>query len=134
VFLCGKENLGYGKGFFMDDARYGIPMLEKARELNLQMVSSHRGLPLLGLEYEYSRPEDIVRVGCMFPDLTFLCFHSGFEPGVAEGPYKANRARGVDRLVRPIWRMALKQTRGMSTPNLAVSGAMVCANLPRPRT
>ena len=89
-----------GKGFFMDDPRYGIPVLEKARELKVPIVCAHRGLPLPGLEYEYSQPDDIVRVGRMFPDLTFLCYHAGFEPVVAEGPYNPGNDKGVDRFIK----------------------------------
>jgi predicted TIM-barrel fold metal-dependent hydrolase len=89
-----------GVGFFMDDPRYGIPMLERARKLGVKIVCAHRGLPLPNLAYEYSRPEDIVRVGRMFPDLTFLCYHSGFEPGVKEGPYDPKRDKGVDRFIK----------------------------------
>ncbi len=89
-----------GKGFFMDDPLYGIPMLEKARELKIPIVCAHRGLPLPGLEYEYSKPADIVRVGRMFPDLTFLCYHAGFEPGVAEGPFDPKGDKGVDRFIQ----------------------------------
>ncbi len=89
-----------GVGYFMDDPRYGIPMLEKAKELGIKIVTAHRGLPLPGLTYKYSRPEDIVRVGRMFPELTFICYHSGFEPGVQEGSYDPKIDKGVDRLIR----------------------------------
>jgi predicted TIM-barrel fold metal-dependent hydrolase len=33
------------------------------------------------------------------PDITFLTYHSGFQPGVKEGPYDPEGA-GVDRLIR----------------------------------
>lgn len=89
-----------GVGFFMDDPRFGIPVLEKARELKIPIVCAHRGLPLPGLDYGYSRPEDIVRVGRMFPDLTFLCYHAGFEPGYAEGPFNPRNDKGVDRFIQ----------------------------------
>jgi predicted TIM-barrel fold metal-dependent hydrolase len=89
-----------GEGFFMDDPRYGLPMLEKARELGVKIVCAHRGLPLPNLAYKYSRPEDIVRVGRRFPDLTFVCYHAGFEPGIEEGPYDPGGNKGVDRLIK----------------------------------
>jgi len=89
-----------GVGMFMDDPKYGIPMLEKARKLGIKIVCAHRGLPFSTLAYEYSNPEDIVRVGRMFPDLTFVCYHAGFEPGVTEGYYRPERNRGVDRLIK----------------------------------
>lgn len=89
-----------GVGFFMDDPRYGIPMLERAQQLGVNIVTAHRGLPLPNLDYRFSRPEDICRVGRRFPDLTFVCYHSGFEPGFPEGPYRPDNDRGVDRLIR----------------------------------
>lgn len=88
-----------GVGFFMDDPRYGIPMLERARQLGVNIVTAHRGLPLPNLQYRYSRPADICRAARRFPDLTFVCYHSGFEPGVEEGPYRPKNDRGLDRLI-----------------------------------
>jgi hypothetical protein len=88
-----------GTGFFMDDPRYGLPVLEHARQLGVKIVAAHRGLPLPNLDYRYSHPQDICRAAAMFPDLTFVCYHSGFEPGVEEGPYDSSRAKGVDRLI-----------------------------------
>jgi predicted TIM-barrel fold metal-dependent hydrolase len=88
-----------GKGYYMDGAEYGIPMIEKARELGVKVICAHRGLPLGGLEYQYSHPADIARAARMFPDVTFICYHSGFEPGVAEGPYDPDHDAGVDRLI-----------------------------------
>lgn len=84
----------------MDDEKYGIPMIEKARELDVKLICAHRGLPLGGLEYKYSDPADIARAARLYPDVTFICYHSGFEPGVAEGPYRPDDARGVDRLIK----------------------------------
>jgi predicted TIM-barrel fold metal-dependent hydrolase len=84
----------------MDDEEYGIPMIEKARELGIKVICAHRGLPLGGLEYKYSEPADIARAARLFPDVTFICYHSGFEPGVIEGPYDPDRDEGVDRLIR----------------------------------
>lgn len=89
-----------GIGFFMDDPRYGIPVLEKAMELNIPVVCAHRGLPLPGLEYQYSKPDDIARVGRMFQQLTFLCYHAGYESGVVEGPFDPRNDKGVDRFIQ----------------------------------
>ncbi|MCC7271253.1 MAG: amidohydrolase family protein [Alphaproteobacteria bacterium] len=89
-----------GTGFHMDDPRFGIPVLERARALGVTVVCAHRGLPLPFLDAAYSHPGDIARVARLFPDLTFLCFHSGFEPGYVEGPYDPGNQRGVDRFVR----------------------------------
>jgi predicted TIM-barrel fold metal-dependent hydrolase len=89
-----------GKGYYMDDEEYGIPMIEKARELGVKVICAHRGLSLGGLEFRYSHPADIARAARRFPDVTFICYHSGFEPGVIEGPYDPDRDEGVDRLIR----------------------------------
>ena len=101
-----------GTGFFMDDPRYGIPVLEKAKELKIPIICAHRGLPLPGLEYQYSRPDDIVRVGRMFPDLTFLCYHAGFEPGFAEGPFNPKNDKGVDRFIKAYLEHGYKPNEG----------------------
>jgi predicted TIM-barrel fold metal-dependent hydrolase len=89
-----------GVGYWMDDEQYGIPFIEKARELNVKVICAHRGIPLGGLEYKYSHPADIARVARRFPDVTFICYHSGYEPGIVEGPYDPAVDRGVDRLIK----------------------------------
>jgi predicted TIM-barrel fold metal-dependent hydrolase len=89
-----------GKGFFMDDPEYGLPFIERARELDVRVICAHRGIPLGGLEYEYSHPADIARVARRYPDVTFICYHSGFEPGVSEGPYAPELDQGIDRLIK----------------------------------
>ncbi|MGE0715540.1 MAG: amidohydrolase family protein, partial [Alphaproteobacteria bacterium] len=88
-----------GVGFHMDDPRFGIPVLERARALGVTVVCAHRGLPLPFLDVAYSHPGDIARAAKLFPDLTFLCFHSGFVPGLVEGPYDP-AGGGVDRFVK----------------------------------
>src|SRR5690606_3122265 len=88
-----------GTGYHMDDP-VGIAFIERARELGLTIVTAHRGLPLPGLEYEYSKPGDIARVAAAYPDITFICYHSGFESGVVEGAYDPQNDKGVDRLIR----------------------------------
>jgi predicted TIM-barrel fold metal-dependent hydrolase len=47
---------------------------------------------------EYASPADIGPAANAHPDLRFVVYHSGFEAGVAEGPYD-ERGRGVDRLI-----------------------------------
>lgn len=97
-----------GRGYLMDDDEFGIPMVEKARELGVKVICAHRGVPLRNLAYEYSHPADIARVAKRYPDVTFICYHSGFEPGVAEGAYVEDLGanpfpdpeRGIDRLIR----------------------------------
>ncbi|CAB1276390.1 amidohydrolase family protein [Candidatus Nitrosacidococcus tergens] len=89
-----------GVGFFLDDPKYGIPAIEKAIKLKKSIICVHKGLSLPGLEYKYSSPEDMGRIAKMFPQVTFITFHSGFENEVAEGPYNPNNPKGVDRLIK----------------------------------
>ncbi|SER44899.1 hypothetical protein SAMN05421690_102734 [Nitrosomonas sp. Nm51] len=88
-----------GTGYYMDDPEYGIPLIEKARDLNVKIISAHRGLPLGGMDYRYSDPADIARAAKLYPDVTFICYHSGFEVGIEEGPYQLDNPQGVDRLI-----------------------------------
>jgi uncharacterized protein len=89
-----------GVGFKMDGEEYGIPFLEKARATGIKIVCAHRGLPLPFLAYEHSHPSDIARAAAKYPDLTFLCYHSGFEGEVKEGPYGSVGDKGIDRLIK----------------------------------
>lgn len=89
-----------GVGYFMDDPEFGIPMIEKARELNVKTICAHRGIPLGDLEYKYSDPADIARVARRYPDVTFICYHSGWEPGIAEGAYDPDLPEGIDRFIK----------------------------------
>ncbi len=99
-------------GYFMDDPEYGIPMLEKALALDVKVVCSHRGVPLPNLEYKYSHPADIARAAKLFPDLTFLCYHSGFEPGHKEGAYDKPADEGIDRLLTAYIEQGFKPNEG----------------------
>jgi len=100
-----------GRGYHMDDP-VGIAFLEKARALGITIVTAHRGLPLPNLAYEYSHPADIARVARRYPDMTFICYHAGFEPGVEEGPYRPDRDQGVDRLIRAHQENGFKPNQG----------------------
>ncbi|MFU8764944.1 MAG: amidohydrolase family protein [Haliea sp.] len=88
-----------GKGFWLDDEDTGIPFLEKARQLNVKIVAIHKGLPFGPDSYEHSTCADIGRVAKLYPDISFLVYHSGYIAGVAEGPYDPNREDGIDSLV-----------------------------------
>ncbi|MGR6035535.1 MAG: amidohydrolase family protein [Candidatus Nitrosoglobus sp.] len=101
-----------GVGFFLDDPRFGIPMIEKARKLGKSIICVHKGLPLPGLEYKYSSPADMGKIAKMFPDVTFIVFHSGFENTVQEGPYDPKDPKGVDRLIKSHQEHGFKANQG----------------------
>jgi uncharacterized protein len=96
-----------GTGYWLHDKKYGIPMLEKARALGVKTFAVHKGVPLPGVmegqnSEKYADPRDMGRTAKLFPDMTFLVYHSAFIPGLAEGPYDPaeKHPRGVNALIR----------------------------------
>jgi predicted TIM-barrel fold metal-dependent hydrolase len=74
-----------GVGYFVDEPQFGIPVLEKARELGVKIVCAHKGLPLMGFDPVHNHPRDMAAAARMYPDLTFIVYHSAFNYG-ARGP------------------------------------------------
>ncbi|MDH3202146.1 MAG: amidohydrolase [Myxococcales bacterium] len=85
----------------LDDEAIGIPFIEKARELDVKLICAHKGLSFFGLD-PTTTPEDIGVVAPMYPDVSFLVYHSGYELAVEEGPYDPNSQQGVDTLVKAV--------------------------------
>ena len=63
------------------------------RETGLEIVCVHKGF---GAEVS-----DLGPAAAANPDLRFVAYHSGYEPGGFEGPYNPN-GQGVDRFVRTV--------------------------------
>ena len=101
-----------GRGIFLDRSDHADRFFERARALNVKIVAVHKGVPLPGLEYEYSSPRDMGPAAVANPDLTFLVYHGGFEGGVAEGPYNPDNPRGVDRLIKSHLDAGLRRNQG----------------------
>jgi predicted TIM-barrel fold metal-dependent hydrolase len=94
-----------GKGWFMDDAGSGIPMIEKARELGVKVICIHKGIVFPGWDRAASDPGDVGTVAKLYPDTTFIVYHSAIEAGATsenEGPYDQNNQFGTDRLIRTV--------------------------------
>jgi hypothetical protein len=91
-----------GNGFFLSDD-VGIRFIEKARALGVKVICVHKGLPFGKKSYEHSQCSDIGVVAKRFPDVSFLIYHSGFVPGVTEGPFVGKGADdGIDTLIRSL--------------------------------
>ena len=101
-----------GRGFFLDESDFAARAFEQARNLGVTTIAVHKGVPLYGLEYEYSSPRDMGRAAMQNPDLTFLVYHSGFEPGKTEGLYNPDNPTGVDRLIKAHQDAGLKRNTG----------------------
>jgi hypothetical protein len=93
-----------GNGWWLDDEKLGIPFIEKARKLGIKVICSHKGFPLSFFNAQrWDRPTDVGRVAKMFPDMTFIIYHSGYDPSKKEGPYDpANAEKGVDCLIKSL--------------------------------
>ena len=86
-----------GRGYFLSDD-IGTRLIERARALGVKTIAVHKGLPFGRRSFEHSRCTDIGVVAKRFPDVNFLVYHSGFDPEVSEGPYRAGND-GVDSLI-----------------------------------
>ena len=82
-----------GKGFFLSDEDTGIPFIEKAIDLGVNIICIHKGIPFGPQSYEHSQCSDIGVVAKRYPEVDFLIYHSGFVPGKAEGPYEGRGFR-----------------------------------------
>ncbi len=101
-----------GHGIWLDRSEHANRFFEKARALGVKTVAVHKGVPLGGLEYEYSSPRDMGPAAVANPDLTFLVYHGGFEGGKTEGPYNPENPQGVDRLIKSHQDAGLQRNQG----------------------
>ena len=61
----------------MDDPRVAFPLYEKARELGINTIAVHKGVPLGPQPTEGTQVYDIDQAAANFPDLNFVIFHPG---------------------------------------------------------
>ncbi|MEO1062771.1 MAG: amidohydrolase family protein [Actinomycetota bacterium] len=93
-----------GTGWYLDDhdpdaAQVGQRFLDQVRELGTPMVAVHKGFG----NNRFASPVDIGPAAAANPDLSFLVYHSGYQPGVAEGAYDpAAPNAGIDRLLASV--------------------------------
>jgi predicted TIM-barrel fold metal-dependent hydrolase len=89
-----------GTGWQLDDDEFGMPLLDEARRLGVPLVCAHKGLSGL---VDAGSPRDVGPAAKAFPGIDFMIYHSGYEPGVAEGPYtEATGHVGVNRLIASV--------------------------------
>ena len=92
-----------GRGWALDDPEIGIPFIEKARAVGVPTICIHKGFPLRRMGPDFATCEDIGRAAKLYPDVTFMVYHSGFEASRREGAYDpANAERGIDALVKSL--------------------------------
>jgi len=89
-----------GFGWRLDDDETGMPFLERAREVGINLVCAHKGVSGM---VDAGSPDDVGPAANAFPDINFVIYHSGYEPGQGEGPYTPESAHlGVNRLIKSV--------------------------------
>ena len=89
-----------GFGWRLDDNEVGMPFLEQARALDVKLVCAHKGVSGM---VDAGSPDDVGPAAKAFPDITFVIYHSGYEPGHDDGPYTSETAHlGVNRLIKTV--------------------------------
>ncbi|MGI9606369.1 MAG: amidohydrolase family protein [Acidimicrobiales bacterium] len=87
------------QGFALDDPAIGVPVVEQARALGVNIIAAHKGLPLLEFDRRFNGPRDIVAMASRYPDMRFIVYHSAFERDVYEGAHDPGADTGIDSLI-----------------------------------
>jgi len=91
-----------GHGFSLDDPAIGLPVIQKAHDLGVRVFVAHKGLPLVRFDEAHNKPDDMVAVSKMFPDMDFVVFHGAWNKNHTEGPYDPNGSIGIDTFLRAL--------------------------------
>ncbi|HEX6421596.1 MAG TPA: amidohydrolase family protein [Acidimicrobiales bacterium] len=99
--------------FYFDDhdpdrPQIGQRFIDHVREIGPPIICTHKGISsIVGSTPELADPADIGPAAARNPDVSFVVYHSGFEPGGGgTGPYDPDdpAPEGVDRLIRSLER------------------------------
>jgi uncharacterized protein len=97
--------------FYLDDhdpsrPQIGQRFIDHVREVGPPIICTHKGISsIVGTTPELADPSDIGPAAARNPDVSFVVYHSGYEPGGGGvGPYDPDdpAPRGVDRLIRTL--------------------------------
>ncbi len=91
-----------GQGFSLEDPAIGLPVIEKAQDLGVNIVISHKGLPLVNFDASHNTPDDMVAVSRQFPGMQFVVFHGAWDKNHTEGAYDPNAGLGIDTFLRAL--------------------------------
>lgn len=95
--------------FYFDDhdpsrPQIGQRFIDHVREIGPPIICTHKGISsIVGSSPELASPIDIGPAAARNPDISFVVYHSGYEPGGGgAGPYDPEDPdpQGVDRLIR----------------------------------
>ena len=97
--------------FYFDDhdqtrPQIGQRFIDHVREVGPPIICTHKGISsIVGSTPELADPSDIGPAAARNPDISFVVYHSGYEPGGGgKGPYDPHdpAPQGVDRLIRSL--------------------------------
>jgi len=89
-----------GFGWRLDDEETGMPFLEQARACEVPLVCAHKGVSGM---VDAGSPDDVGPAAKAFPDIDFVVYHSGYEPGHDDGAYTPDTEHlGVNRLIKTV--------------------------------
>jgi uncharacterized protein len=97
--------------FYFDDhdpdrPQIGQRFIDHVREIGPPIICTHKGISsIVGASPELADPGDVGPAAARNPDISFVVYHSGFEPGGGgTGPYDPDdpAPEGVDRLIRSV--------------------------------
>lgn len=96
-----------GPGWWLDDheptaPQVGEAIIRKAVELGIPRIAVHKGL----VPGAYNTPADIGAAARRHPDVSFIVYHSGYQIGHREGPYRDGNS-GIDSLVTSLLRAGI---------------------------
>jgi hypothetical protein len=102
-----QDGSGSRNGWMLDDEECGMPFLQRAQDLGVNIICAHKGLSGLA---PTGSPRDIGPAAAAFPHLKFLVYHSGYEvprsngeQESGEGQFRDGREQqGTDRLVQSL--------------------------------
>ncbi len=97
--------------FFFDDhdpdrPQIGQRFIDHVREIGPSIICTHKGFKdIVNSNFELSSPVDIGPAAARNPDISFVVYHSGFEPSHPEGPWNPDSTEpygGIDRLIASV--------------------------------
>ncbi|GIU84817.1 MAG: hypothetical protein KatS3mg008_1592 [Acidimicrobiales bacterium] len=95
--------------FYFDDhdpdrPQIGQRFIDHVREIGPPIICTHKGFgAIVGGSAELASPEDIGPAAARNPDIEFVVYHSGYEPGGGpEGPYEGVGDRSINRLIKSL--------------------------------
>jgi predicted TIM-barrel fold metal-dependent hydrolase len=109
---CAWGDVPYASGWFLD-SETGMEFLEQVRNVSRKVeevppvVATHKGFALPGFDQKASTPRDIGPAAKQFRDVKFLVYHSGYDIGDTQRPYRGDaKARSdtntVDALIKSL--------------------------------